>query len=69
MKQRTLPPKGHFAKKPGTKTKVKHVFGGYMLPDGLKEGDEVTILSWDIGRYQVEKDGKQYSISCVNVVG
>lgn len=37
-----MPQKSHkFSPRPGEIVKVKHVQGGYPLPDGLEPGDEV----------------------------
>jgi hypothetical protein len=61
-------PDGFFALKPGTKVRVKHCIGAYRLPTGLEPGDEVTILGFDHGYYDVARDGSRFKISvtCVD---
>lgn len=48
---------------PGERVRVKQPENSYRLPDGLSEGDEVTIVSgWDHGYYGVERDGVTYDL-------
>jgi hypothetical protein len=37
--------------------RVKSVFGGYPLRDGLKEGDIVLLKTWEGGWYCAEFEG------------
>ena len=42
-KYRGTPPHGYFALKPGTIVRLRTCFGGYALPPGLNEGDDVRV--------------------------
>jgi hypothetical protein len=66
-KYRGTPPHGYFALKPGTIVRVKACWGGYPLPHGLKEGDDVQILSFHYGYYSVVKAGRKFQINQTNV--
>jgi hypothetical protein len=46
---------------------VKNCRGGYPLPHGLAEGDDVQILSFDYGYYDVIKAGRKFRINQMNV--
>lgn len=52
----------------GRTVTVKHCHGGYRLPDGLPEFATVKIVAQDIGYFDVEFEGKRFSIAmaCVN---
>jgi hypothetical protein len=47
---------------PGERAIVRPVFGGYRLPDGLADGDEVTLIDFRPGYWTVEKEGKRYDV-------
>jgi hypothetical protein len=50
---------------------VAHCFGGYVLPDGLTEGEIVRLLEFDHGHYNVEcRDGRRFHVAenCVEPV-
>lgn len=47
---------------PGDRATVRPVFGGYRLPDGLNDGDKVTLVEFQPGYWTVEKDGKEYQV-------
>jgi hypothetical protein len=50
---------------------VAHCFGGYVLPEGLTEGDVVRLLKFDHGYYNVEcRDGRRFHVAsnCVETV-
>jgi hypothetical protein len=51
--------------------RVKSVFGGYPLPDGLPEGATVNIRAFDGGWYDVELDGQVFRVfsACVAFQG
>ena len=51
----------------GKLAKVRSVFGGYPLPDGLPEGARVKIVGFDIGHFEVEHDGRKFKISMMCV--
>ena len=51
----------------GMKTTVRHVYGAYPLPDGLREGDEVTLVDFQTGYWHVERDGKRYRVAMAGV--
>src|SRR4051812_11135864 len=51
----------------GTRTTVRHVYGAYPLPDGLNEGDEVTLVDFQPGYWQVERDGRRYRVAMSGV--
>jgi hypothetical protein len=43
---------------------VSHCFGGYVLPEGLTEGEVVRLLQFDHGYYNVEcRDGRQFHVA------
>lgn len=46
----------------GDLVKVKHVHGGYRLPDGLPEGAEVRVLSFEAGYREVEYHGRTFRV-------
>jgi hypothetical protein len=60
-------PHGYYALKPGTVVTVKHCFGGYALPKGLRPWHRVTIKSFDHGYYRVERLGKEFMIFQANI--
>lgn len=68
-KQRTLPPAGHFAIKPGTKVRVTNDVMCYPLPKGLEPGEVVVILSFDRGSYKVQRGEDGFTINSSNIVG
>jgi hypothetical protein len=48
---------------PGERVRVEQPVHSYRLPPGLRDGDEVTIVSGlDHGYYAVEKDGVIYEL-------
>jgi hypothetical protein len=50
---------------------VVHCLGGYVLPEGLTEGDVVRLLKFDHGYYNVEcRDGRRFHVAgnCVEPV-
>jgi hypothetical protein len=55
----------------GNSATVANCFGGYVLPDGLIEGEVVRLLDFDHGYYNVEcRDGRQFHVAsnCVEPV-
>jgi len=46
---------------------VKHCFGGYRLPEGLRPWNRVTVKSFDHGYYKVERLGKVFTIFHANI--
>jgi hypothetical protein len=60
-------PHGYYALKPGTVATVKHCFGGYRLPEGLRPWNRVMIKSFDHGYYKVERLGKEFTIFQTNI--
>lgn len=65
---RSSKPIGYYAHKPGMRVTTKHSYANYRLPVEIPEGATVTIVSFDIGQYVVEYEGKQYTISSSCVV-
>src|SRR3954451_13841217 len=51
----------------GTRTTVRHVYGAYRLPDGLNEGDEVTLVDFQPGYWHVEHKGERYRVAMSGV--
>jgi hypothetical protein len=50
---------------PGTRVKVRPCTGGYPLPPGLLEGEEVTLDIFDHGFYPATTDdGRVFQIFC-----
>jgi hypothetical protein len=50
---------------------VAHCWGGYILPEGLSEGEVVRLLDFDHGYYGVEcHDGRRFRVAanCVQPV-
>ena len=47
----------------GKTAKVRSVFDGYQLPEGLPEGSTVKITGFDIGNFEVEYKGRTFRIS------
>jgi hypothetical protein len=48
---------------------VAHCWGGYMLPEGLTEGEVVRLLEFDRGTYAVQcKDGRLYRLDATCVI-
>jgi hypothetical protein len=59
-------PPGDYSLKPGTVATVKHCFGGYALPNGLRPRNRVTVKSFDHGYNKVERLGKEFTIFQAN---
>ena len=57
-----------YGPQPGERVRVKSVFGGYPLRDGLKEGDIVLLKTWEGGWYRAEFEGREVAINSVNIV-
>jgi len=68
-KQRTLPPVGHFAVRPGSKVRVTNEVVCYPLPKGLEPGEAVVITSFDCGSYEVQRGGDVFTINSCNIIG
>src|SRR5262245_36360449 len=54
-----------------TTATVAHCFGGYVLPEGLSEGEVVRLLEFDHGTYTVQcSDGRRFQVAsnCVDSV-
>jgi hypothetical protein len=47
----------------GKRVKVKHCPGAYQLPDGLPEGAEVTLVSFDHGYWTVRHDDRLFPVA------
>ncbi len=47
----------------GKMAKIRSGVGGYELPEGLPEGSTVRIVGFDIGHFEVEHEGRTYTIS------
>ena len=56
-----------FGPQPGQVVKVKNVWGGYPLPESLSEGDEVVLMDFGSGYWNVEHDGQPFRIFMANV--
>jgi hypothetical protein len=55
----------------GKSATVAHCFGGYVLPQGLVEGEIVKLRDFDHGYYNVEcRDGRRFHVggNCVEPV-
>jgi len=46
----------------GETAETKHVWGGYILPEGVPEGAQVKILAFDREWYEVDFQGTTYRI-------
>ena len=57
-----------YGPQPGERVRVKSVFGGYPLRDGLKEGDVVLLTEWTGASYHAEFEGRTLAIDQVNIV-
>jgi len=55
--------------KEGQRVKVQHCRGAYRLPEGLAEGDEVRLLKFDCGYWDVDYQGKRFNISMTCIRG
>jgi hypothetical protein len=52
---------------PGQLVRVQHCPHAYRLPEGLKPGTVVKLLSWHSGGWTLEANGRRWNISMTNV--
>ena len=53
----------------GDRVKVGHCEGAYRLPEGLPVGAEVTLLKFEPGNWEVDYQGKRFTISMTCIQG
>jgi hypothetical protein len=55
----------------GKRVRVHHCIGGYMLPDGLPELAEVTLVEFDHGYWTARYNGQLFKVAlpCVGEGG
>lgn len=53
--------------RPGNVVAVKDVPGGYPLPPGLREGSRVKLLAFQHGYWEVEFEGRRFTLYLSNL--